>query len=478
MLFITTSLYAQDKAGTAITKNGTGLLYGIFNASEAPAQTAEEDKLSLKPDKTISQDKPFWLYVPTTYKESKPLPLVIILHRRGVINGFSSSFKFTHNDLTTYAQNDLDAWKKLAEDKGIIIALPLGDLDKLWIGISWYMGDRSKLISALVENIQKTHSFDTSRLYLVGTGEGAHAVMSTAIKQPGLIAAATACNPPLFNKHNTNSKTTIFPASVDEMLNSAQKRKPNLLILAGKDDQKLKIDHHAIGGVKLNRYQDSSLIPASHIEKMCKQLRAGGLKNSFKIIEGKHHSPMPANQVPAIWDFLKDKRIPTTDQKDAAIINSELQKKINAELDMQQKAIDKLVNSFKVAKKAYSEKRFKEAIKEFNALLPKVSKKADIYYYLAKSHAQLHDKEKAITALQNAAKSGFNNSTQLKADKALAYINKEDGFLEVVKFIDNNNKQMEALIKMLKSKGYPVDGTGSQNINIQLDSKGNIIQQK
>ena len=80
--------------------------------------------------------KPYWLYVPALYEKDSPLPLVIVLHERGRLRRFSTGTTFDESHLKVYAGNALAAWKDLAEEKGFLLLLPLGDADILCVGSS------------------------------------------------------------------------------------------------------------------------------------------------------------------------------------------------------------------------------------------------------------------------------------------------------------------------------------------------------
>ena len=67
------------------------------------------------------------------------------------------------------------------------------------MGVSWYTGDRQKLFEALLKEVARTHVYDARRVYVVGSGEGGHVAVATALRHGDLIAAVAACNPPLFD---------------------------------------------------------------------------------------------------------------------------------------------------------------------------------------------------------------------------------------------------------------------------------------
>ena len=191
------------------------------------------------------------------------------------------------------------------------------------MGVSWYTGDRQKLFEALLKEVARTHAYDAQRVYVVGSGEGGHVAVATGLRHGDMIAAVAACNPPLFDgetielmrKLHFTEKVIfpqtlpeiIFPQTVPKMLKEAGKVKPAMLILAGKADKKLRVAprFNFTGGVPVERYADDSGIPLEYIEKMVALLKDGGVNVEFQGIAGGHYNPLPEEQVPAVWEFLK-----------------------------------------------------------------------------------------------------------------------------------------------------------------------------
>ena len=190
-------------------KDLPGLQVGVVDANEPAAQTGEESGLSLKPMPGLPQDKPFYLYVPKSYAANKPGPVVVILHPRGRLGSFSTQMKWTQEDLRKYADASLEPWKELAEKDNVLLVLPVGDPDILWMGVSWYTGDRQKLFEALLKEVARTHAYDARRVYVVGSGEGGHVAVATALRHGDLIAAVAACNPPLLDGKSETEENNL-----------------------------------------------------------------------------------------------------------------------------------------------------------------------------------------------------------------------------------------------------------------------------
>jgi len=210
-------------------------------------------------------------------------------------------------DLKRYAGAEFAAWKRLAEKEGFALVMPMGDVDILWMGVSWRTGDRSRLVQALVDAAKALTVFDARRVYLVGSGEGGHAALATAIHHGDLIAAAVACNPPLFTGQSRKGPT-VFPETVDEMLAAAGARKTPILILAGTRDKELRIARHSVGGLATNRYQDSSAIPFAQTEEMAQKLKAAGFPIEIRKLDTVHYAPLPEDRIPAVWKWLRSPR--------------------------------------------------------------------------------------------------------------------------------------------------------------------------
>ena len=307
-IFIVLLVCVASAADPEIAKDKRGLQGGFFVHGEAPGKTREEINLSLKHLPSVAKDRPFWLYVPKNYDRKNPAPLLIVLHRRCRLGSFRSNMRHDVSHLPHYAGKDREAWQAIAEKQGFVLAMPLGDVDILWMGLAWHARERTTFFGSLLKQIAKTHAFDARRVYLVATGEGAHAAIATAVRAGDTFAAVAVANPPLFNKAKVGNK--IMPEPVPEMLKHASERKVPLLIYAGTADKELKIQSHRVGGVTVSRYQDSSRIPAEHIKTMAKQFKAKGFPVTVKEIPGRHYAPFPAGKTTETWVWLAKHQLP------------------------------------------------------------------------------------------------------------------------------------------------------------------------
>ena len=293
----------------ALARDARGLLLGTFDPAEPKATTREEAALGLRPHPAISQTRGFWLQVPQGYDREKPPPLLIVLHPRGPLKRFNTRTALGGEHLAQYAAADLAAWGDAAAKAGFLLALPVGDPDILWMGVSWQTRDRGKLVESLLAEIGKTHAFDPRRVFLFGTGEGGHAAIATAIRHGEMIAAAAACNPPLFDGASRRGKH-ILPETVDEMLKEASERKPPLQVIAGNRDKSVGMRYHSVGSVAADRFQDDGPMALDHVRKMIAILQKAEVPVDLADFDGSHTSPLPKERVAAVVEWFARQAVP------------------------------------------------------------------------------------------------------------------------------------------------------------------------
>lgn len=129
---------------------------------------------------------PYRLYVPTAYSARKPMPLVIALHGLGATE--DSFFEAYGSTLP-----------KLAEQRGYIIAAPLGYRVDGGYGVALGGGNdpaavRSRALSeqdvlAVLAEVRKRYTVDDKRIYLMGHSMGAIGTWAIAAKTPTQWAA-------------------------------------------------------------------------------------------------------------------------------------------------------------------------------------------------------------------------------------------------------------------------------------------------
>ena len=124
---------------------------------------------------------PYRLYVPTAYSARKPMPLVIALHGLGATE--DSFFEAYGGTLP-----------KLAEQRGYIIAAPLGYRVDGGYGVALGGGNdpaakRSRALSEqdvmqVLAEVRKRYAIDDTRIYLMGHSMGAIGTWAIAAKTP------------------------------------------------------------------------------------------------------------------------------------------------------------------------------------------------------------------------------------------------------------------------------------------------------
>jgi polyhydroxybutyrate depolymerase len=116
----------------------------------------------------------FLLYLPTTYRAGRPVPLVLVFHAAGGRGrGIARHTGFT----------------ELAEREGFAVAYPDG------IGGRWNDGRRPSarddvgFVRALVDSLRREVTVDSSRIYATGISNGAMLSYRLACDLPGVFAA-------------------------------------------------------------------------------------------------------------------------------------------------------------------------------------------------------------------------------------------------------------------------------------------------
>ena len=128
----------------------------------------------------------YLLYVPKTYHQSKPAPLVVSLHGGA---------------LWPAAEKALSRWNDLAEEHGFLVVYPAGSgafLEGFGPGASiWPMGPISlgrdvKFISDLIDKLEGEYNIDPARIYADGMSIGGGMAFALSCKLSDRIAAVGA----------------------------------------------------------------------------------------------------------------------------------------------------------------------------------------------------------------------------------------------------------------------------------------------
>ena len=132
-------------------------------------EASPKDKVLKEKISSGGRERTYHLFVPETLDLGKPAPLLIMLHGSGR-DGSSL----------------IDPWKKLAKEKGIVLAGPNALNSQKWISPA----DGPVFLRDVVESIKARFNIDSKRVYLFGhSGGGSFAIMN-ALFEPNFFAAA------------------------------------------------------------------------------------------------------------------------------------------------------------------------------------------------------------------------------------------------------------------------------------------------
>jgi polyhydroxybutyrate depolymerase len=157
-------------------------------ATDPPATSTTIDATSTVAANDTSaeptKDRPYDVFVPTTYDGSNPTPLVILLH------GYTARGSLQE----AYFQ-----WQPLAEERGFLYVHPDGLKDPIGNGF-WNATDACcnflanpvddvAYISAIIDQVQAKYNVDPKRIYLAGHSNGGFMSYRMACEKAGKIAA-------------------------------------------------------------------------------------------------------------------------------------------------------------------------------------------------------------------------------------------------------------------------------------------------
>ncbi|MEY4941152.1 MAG: hypothetical protein RIQ93_2887 [Verrucomicrobiota bacterium] len=119
--------------------------------------------------------QPYRLYVPSSYRSERAIPLVIALHGS---DGNENSF---FDDEAHYPAKD--GLKQAAEKFGVLAACPTGR------GNTNYRGPGENSVLCVLEDVRRRFRLDDDRIYLTGHSMGGTGSADLAFHHPGLFAA-------------------------------------------------------------------------------------------------------------------------------------------------------------------------------------------------------------------------------------------------------------------------------------------------
>jgi polyhydroxybutyrate depolymerase len=139
-------------------------------------------------------DRPFTLYVPSSYRSGTALPLLVLLH------GYTSSGSGQERYLEIAPE---------AEKRGILYAVPDGTMDgrrnRFWNATdaccNFYGStvDDATYLTEVIAAVSDKYSVDPARIYLAGHSNGAFMSFRMACDHADLIAAIAVLNGAMFN---------------------------------------------------------------------------------------------------------------------------------------------------------------------------------------------------------------------------------------------------------------------------------------
>lgn len=320
-----------------LEKDQKGLLPLVVKMPPSGAASADEMEMGIRPYPGVQTERLCWVSVPASYDPSVPAPVLFALHPRGRLPVVSSSICLKKPGfLDRWCKATLETWRGLSEQKGFIVVTPLGDPDPLTMGLSWHWMDRSAMFDAILEEIRKSHAIDPKRVYAAGSGDGAHMLLSTAAKKPGLFAAIACCNPPLFEgeqRIQDPNGPLLLPPTIDAWAKEGGMKVP-ALVLAGDKGKRPFLSGRAkreMGGGDmpqpprfddngqpivdpapperkeqgLRRYVDhESYLLIDHMERMTQKLKASEPRVELWRLDGAHAAALPAGKAAEVWAWL------------------------------------------------------------------------------------------------------------------------------------------------------------------------------
>lgn len=147
--------------------------------------TANVDTVPVGPTTTLDPlvERPFEVFVPSTYVDSTPMPLVVLLH------GYTAS---------GLLQELFFQFQPLAEERGFLYVHPNGTTNVLgeqfWNATPACCGfgsvvDDSAYLALLVEQVQREYNVDPKRIFFVGHSNGGFMSYRMACDHSDMVAA-------------------------------------------------------------------------------------------------------------------------------------------------------------------------------------------------------------------------------------------------------------------------------------------------
>ncbi len=146
----------------------------------AAAQCPEPDGVSIGDDQFYRQVGPsgrrYQLYVPTSYRGNRPVPLILDFH------------PFTG---TASIEELFNGFEEVAEEAGFVLARPEALTPEGGLGPTWslYGSDDIEYVEDVLADVRSVVCVDPARTYAVGMSQGGHFATQLACRLPGSFAA-------------------------------------------------------------------------------------------------------------------------------------------------------------------------------------------------------------------------------------------------------------------------------------------------
>lgn len=155
-----------------------------------------ENKIAMKTLSFGGETRSYWIFVPSGYNGSEPVPLVVMLHGAGG---------------TGEEADVMTGWSTIAESEGFIAVFPDGDV---WNVYDWNGAGRDDVgfLLAVIDKIEEDYNIDADRVYMTGHSMGAAMTITFALQHADILAAiAPASGPWLISNRSFNIDPATAP---------------------------------------------------------------------------------------------------------------------------------------------------------------------------------------------------------------------------------------------------------------------------
>jgi polyhydroxybutyrate depolymerase len=211
----TTTAASTTTVSTPVASDTTGVSTTVVSTTVA---------VTVKPDPA----RPYTVFVPTSYHQGAPMPLVILLH------GFGA---------TGAIQDAYFGMQALAQSKGFLYVHPDGTLNQLgkqfWNATDGCCGYHSTVddvayLTGIIDQVSTKYDVDPKRIYFIGHSNGGFMSYRMACELSGRVAAIasmagatfddpTKCNPSepvsVLQVHGTADRTIAYTGGVTPVIN-------------------------------------------------------------------------------------------------------------------------------------------------------------------------------------------------------------------------------------------------------------------